>query len=75
MPMPELDVRILEPRDKHPTIFRTFDDLASGEAFILVNDHNPQPLFYQLQAERTGQFEWNYLEAGPEVWKVELRRL
>jgi uncharacterized protein (DUF2249 family) len=28
----ELDVRAIPPRDKHPASFRTFDELASGEA-------------------------------------------
>jgi hypothetical protein len=28
----ELDVRAIPPRDKYPAIFRTFDELASGEA-------------------------------------------
>ena len=35
----ELDIRTVPPRDKHPTIFRTFDALQKGEAFTLVNDH------------------------------------
>ena len=35
----ELDVRTIPPREKHPAIFRTFDSLEKGEAFVLVNDH------------------------------------
>ena len=54
----ELDVRVIPPRDKHPTIFRTFDALPSGESFILVNDHDPRPLRYQLAAARPNAFEW-----------------
>lgn len=69
-----LDVRVIPPREKHPTIFRTFDALTGGEAFVLVNDHNPKPLFYEFQAERPGTFEWTYLEEGPEVWRVEIRK-
>jgi uncharacterized protein (DUF2249 family) len=66
----ELDIRIVSPRDKHPTIFRTFDALKRGESFVLVNDHDPFPLRYQFEATRTGQFSWDYLEAGPVVWRV-----
>ncbi len=68
----ELDIRIVPPREKHPTIFRTFDALESGEAFTLVNDHDPFPLRYQFEATRTGQFNWTYLEQGPRVWRVSI---
>lgn len=37
----ELDVRQIAPRERHSLIFATFDRLQSGEAFLLVNDHNP----------------------------------
>jgi uncharacterized protein (DUF2249 family) len=70
----QLDVRVIPPREKHPTIFHTFDSLAPGESFILVNDHDPFPLRYQFEAERTGKFSWTYLEQGPQVWRVEIAR-
>jgi uncharacterized protein (DUF2249 family) len=70
----QLDVRVIPPREKHPTIFHTFDALAPGESFILVNDHDPFPLRYQFEAERTGTFTWEYLEQGPQVWRVEISR-
>src|SRR5574338_113535 len=62
-----LDVRDMAPRIRHPKIFETFDALAPGTAFVLVNDHDPKPLFYQFEAERKGTFRWRYLEEGPEV--------
>lgn len=70
----ELDVRVIPPRDKHPTIFRTFDDLASGQALLLINDHDPRPLRYQLAAERPDSFDWDYEAQGPEVWKVKISK-
>ncbi len=70
----ELDVRVIPPREKHPTIFRNFDSLKSGESLLLVNDHDPRPLRYQLMAERPETFEWTYLEQGPEVWRVQIDR-
>ncbi len=42
-----LDVTLLEPRLKHPTIFEKFDSLEKGETFIIHNDHDPKPLYYQ----------------------------
>lgn len=69
-----LDVRIIPPREKHPTIFQTFQALEPGESFVLLNDHDPLPLRYQFQFEHEDEFEWTYLEQGPTVWRVEIGR-
>jgi len=69
-----LDVREIAPRERHPLIFETFDGLEPGAAFELVNDHDPKPLYYQFQAERPGQVVWEYLEQGPERWRVRIAR-
>lgn len=55
-------------------ILEWFDKLHSGESFILVNDHDPKPLYYQFQAERTRTFSWEYLESGPVTWRVRIGR-
>jgi regulator of cell morphogenesis and NO signaling len=65
-----LNVTILEPKQKHPTIFARFDELAAGESLTILNDHDPKPLYYQLLGERGNIFTWKYLEQGPEQWKV-----
>jgi uncharacterized protein (DUF2249 family) len=70
----ELDVRVIPPRDRHPTIFRAFDGLASGQSLVIINDHDPRPLRYQFAAERTNQFEWVYEAEGPELWRVRIER-
>jgi regulator of cell morphogenesis and NO signaling len=64
----------LQPALKHPTIFRKFDSLEQGQSFVIINDHDPKPLYYQLLAERGAIFTWEYLEHGPEVWKVHIRK-
>jgi len=69
-----VDVRTIVPRDRHPLIFGTFASLAPGEALLLVNDHDPKPLYYQFQAEHGGEFNWEYLESGPDVWQVRIGR-
>lgn len=69
-----LDVRTIPPRIRHPMIFETFDNLPAGGSFRLVNDHDPKPLFYQFQAERNGQFSWQYEQEGPEVWQVLIQK-
>ncbi len=69
-----LNVTLLEPRLKHPTIFHRFDELAEGESLTILNDHDPKPLYYQLLGERGNVFKWEYLEEGPEWWKVRLSK-
>ena len=70
-----LDVRDIAPRDRHGLIFDTFERLRPGGSFVLVNDHDPKPLYYQFQAERAGQVRWHYVEQGPDVWQVRIGRL
>lgn len=70
-----IDVRQIPPRERHPKIFQTFDNLASGQSFMLINDHDPKPLYYQFMHERDGQFSWEYLEEGPETWRVQIGRI
>ncbi len=69
-----LDVRTVAPRERHPLIFSTFDALTAGESFVLINDHDPKPLYYQFAAERAGQFGWDYLATGPAEWRVRVSR-
>jgi uncharacterized protein (DUF2249 family) len=70
-----LDVRQVPPRDRHPMIFGAFDRLPAQATLRLINDHDPKPLYYQLQAERPGEANWEYLEEGPEQWVVNISRV
>lgn len=70
----ELDVRNIVPRERHPLIFRTFEALRPGEGFVLVNDHDPKPLYYQFKAELGSAVDWEYLEQGPDTWRVRIGR-
>lgn len=47
----QLDLREIPPPQRHPKIFDAFEDLDSGEALTLVNDHEPTPLYHQMAAE------------------------
>lgn len=73
-PGAEIDVRSLIPAQRHAKIFQLVNELALGRSFILINDHDPKPLYYQLEAEYPSQFSWTYLEQGPSVWRVEIGR-
>ena len=70
-----LDIRPLPPAQRHPLVFQRFANLRPGEAFVLINDHDPKPLYYQFKFEYEGQFSWDYLEQGPEAWRVQIGRL
>jgi regulator of cell morphogenesis and NO signaling len=65
-----INVPLIEPKLKHPTIFRVFDSLQPGESLTIHNDHDPKPVYYQLLGERGDIFKWQYLEQGPEWWDV-----
>lgn len=69
-----LNVTLLEPRQKHPSIFARFDELNEGESLTIHNDHDPKPLYYQLLGERGNIFNWEYLEQGPQWWKVKISK-
>ncbi len=69
-----IDVRPIMPRERHSLIFDTFHKLEPGQRFVLVNDHDPKPLYYQFEAEHRGIFGWDYLEKGPDVWRVVISR-
>jgi len=69
-----LDVRPLALTLRQSEVFRTFDALPPGEGFLLVDDHDPKPLLQRLEDERPRAFEWSVLEAGPERYRVEIRR-
>ncbi|MCC7039056.1 MAG: DUF2249 domain-containing protein [Burkholderiales bacterium] len=68
----EIDIRSLIPMQRHAKIFEMIGNLKPGGAFIFVNDHDPKPLYYQIEAEHPKQFTWTYLESGPVAWRVKI---
>jgi uncharacterized protein (DUF2249 family) len=71
-----LDVRGVEPKDRLETIMGAYDALPVGGTLDLTVDHDPKCMYYTLQAMRTEHpFSFDYLESGPEVWRVEVSKL
>jgi uncharacterized protein (DUF2249 family) len=70
-----LDVREVEHAQRHPLIFRTYNALQPGQAFVLVVDHDPKPVLFELDFVQKGKFEYSYLEQGPEVWRVQMAKI
>lgn len=70
-----IDLRTITPRDRHALIFGRLDALQPGQSLQLLNDHDPQPLRFQLDDRAFGQFDWAPLESGPTVWRVQITRV
>jgi len=66
----ELDVRDLPPAQRHEQIFAAYDDLEGGSGFVLVNDHDPKPLYHQFEAETGPKFRWEYRQKEPGEFRV-----
>ena len=69
-----LDVRVLACEQRRELIFSTFDALAAGTALELVNDHDPAPLKGVFQNMVPGKFSWEYLQQGPDLWRVAITK-
>lgn len=71
-----LDVRPVEPKHRYEQIMGAYESLAVGESLELVVDHDPQCMYYTLRATRGDDaFSFEYLEQGPETWRVIVARL
>jgi uncharacterized protein (DUF2249 family)/quercetin dioxygenase-like cupin family protein len=71
----ELDVRALRGSDQHPPVFARFDALRTGESFVLVDSHDPRPLLEEFETGRAGSYGWDYLDQGPDSWRIRITRL
>ena len=72
---PDLDMRQVDHAQRHGLIFTAYRALRPGAGFVLVNDHDPRPLRYQFEAQYSGEFTWDYLQAGPMLWRVRIGRV
>jgi uncharacterized protein (DUF2249 family) len=70
-----MDVRPIPCSIKYGLIIRTWLDLPVGDHFILLNDHDPVPLYYQFATQWPGAFTWEHLVKGPEEIRVKITKL
>ena len=68
----EFDVRDLPPQKRHQVLLEAFDTFDPGDGFVLVNDHDPKPLYHELRSTRGDTFEWEYRSREPQEWVVEI---
>lgn len=74
-PAKVIDVRVVEPRERHPLIFGTLESLEQGEFFEVYSDHEPAPLHSHLLQVYPGEFSFEYLERGPVDWRFRITRI
>lgn len=72
--LPELDARTIPHAIRHGAIIGAAQQLQPGQAFALVAPHDPQPLLAQLHQLFGDQLAVDYLQRGPEAWKLKLTR-
>ena len=72
--IPELDVRVLVPIERHKKLLKLFNELPVGESFIFINDHDPLPLYYEFRSVHGDVVGWEYLQRGGREWKVKVTR-
>lgn len=58
-----------------PSILEKFDALRVGESIIVKNGHSLEILLCQLLGDRGHTFSWEYLEKGPETWRIRFTKL
>jgi uncharacterized protein (DUF2249 family) len=69
-----IDVRDLKPQRRHEALLQTFDELGAGEGFVLINDHDPKPLYYELRSMHGEIIDWTYRSKGEDGWQVEIQK-
>lgn len=74
-----LDVRGFDPALRRPLIFAVVDklvELDSSDQLVLVTDHEPSGLGYQidLRRETRGKFEFSYNTRSDGAWVALIRR-
>lgn len=73
--VPVLDARAVPHAIRHATIFGALDAVPAGGALELVAPHDPLPLLGQIEDRHPGAFSVEYLERGPQAWRLLLTRV
>lgn len=73
--MEKIKVRInivdYQPKDRYTTVSSTFESLEPGEKMELINDHDIKPLLqYKLSLDYPDQYDWEYIQQGPDAWRA-----
>jgi uncharacterized protein (DUF2249 family) len=69
-----IDVRDLKPQRRHEALLQIFEDIEAGEGFVLVNDHDPKPLYHELRSMHGDVIDWEYENRGDGEWRVAIEK-
>lgn len=69
-----IDVREISPKIRHTIIMQLFDNLQMDQTLQLIVDHEPRRLKLSMDVRYDGRFLWDYLESGPDLWRVRIAR-
>lgn len=71
---PELDASVVPHAIRHATVFGALDAVGPGKGMILIAPHDPIPLLAQIEQRHPGVFTTEYIQRGPEAWKIQFLR-
>ncbi len=71
---PELDARAIPHAIRHATIFGALDSVHPGSGLVLIAPHDPLPLLAQIEQRNPGLFTVDYVERGPQTWRLKFVR-
>jgi len=60
---------------RHGTVSYAFDKLGIGGSFLLVNNHDPQPLHAQMKQLRPDELAWDCDAPGPDEFRIKVSRM
>lgn len=72
--LPELDARAIPHAIRHATIFGALDSLSAGQGIVLIAPHDPLPLLSQARSRYGDTLAVEYLQRGPDAWRLQLVR-
>lgn len=72
--LPELDVQTIPHAIRHASIFGAIESLVPTGGMIISATHDPVPLLLQLEAKHGDLYATEYLDKGPERWRILIRR-
>lgn len=56
-------------------MFGALEAVPAGQAMVLVAPHDPIALLAQIEQRSPGLFAVEYLQRGPEAWRLRLSHL
>lgn len=74
MTVRKLDARYYKSGNENRIIFETLDSLQLGESIEVIDDHDPGSLYNLLQQERPNEYEWDYIQDSPGVYKISIEK-